>query len=133
MSDFGFTDFGSTDYLNAGGYTDVTDGLEDVNVTPQLQLSDYNSTQTGNDWSTLLQAIPLIGSTFASTYNAVNNPSSPSAYSQPQGTSSQGTGPGNAPASAAPSFMSHLTDFNSPYPYVAIGGVLLLVYMMKKR
>jgi hypothetical protein len=135
MSDGGFFNFSDPNWGAVDPYgTDPQfgsadaygSGIESVDVTPQTQLTDYSST-TGGSWDDFLKAIPLIGSTFASTFNAVNHPMAPSAFQSPPSTK-----PGNAPASAAPSVFDHLLDFHSPYPYL-IGGAVLLLVMMHKQ
>lgn len=132
MSDDGSLDWENVTVTPAAS---LDDNWWDVSVTPAQTLpSDYNSS-TGS-WSDILKAIPVIGQTFASTYNAVNNPSAPTAYQQPQGQNPQQYGPAgssNAEPSQQQSLMSMLTDFHSPYPYVAFGAVVLLVYAMKRR
>lgn len=125
MSDSGFFNFSDPNWGAADPYAvpDPNFGAVDAYSMP---LTDYSST-TGSGWDDFLKAIPLIGQTFASTFNAVNNPSAPSAYQQPGSTASE-----NAPASAAPSIFDHLLDFHSPYPYL-IGGAVLLLVMMNKQ
>lgn len=125
MSEGGFFDFSNPDFGAADPYGTPNPqwGLADPYSVP---LTDYGSS-TGSGWDDFLKAIPLIGQTFASTFNAVNNPSAPTAYPGPAPTGSE-----NAPASAMPSIFDHLLDFHSPYPYL-IGGAVLLLFMMNKQ
>lgn len=132
MSDGGWFDFGNTepDFSSTDPYG--SGGISEVDVTPGLTLTDYSSVASGADdaastgsWDDFLKAIPLIGSTFASTFATVNHPVSPTTGA-PEPPSA------NAPASAAPSMFDHLLDFHSPYPYL-IGGAVLLLIMMHKQ
>ena len=79
------------------------------------------------DWSKL---IGTIGSTFASTYNAVNNPM-PSGGSYPPPTSSYGAS--NPPTDTASSASGMSSLFQSPNVYYVMGGAVLLAIVLMKK
>src|SRR5262249_54966168 len=81
MSEIG-DDFGFT-----GVTPEQTWGVDPIETVPEPPPVDFGGSGFGsggwteNDWGNL---IGTIGKTFASTFNAVNNPGAPSAYSSPQ-------------------------------------------------
>lgn len=105
----------------------------DIPTDPSLyDVPQYGSSGAGFDWSKL---IPVIGQTFASTYNATQNPGYPSAYQQPQGQSSGVPADYNANQAAgtgAPG--GSLSDFFNQYGlYIGVGvGALVLVMMFAR-
>lgn len=137
MSYDGFDAY-DTGSFGGGGFTDVStigDDLGTVDVTPGLTLptSDYNSTQSssgGIDW---MKLIPEIGTTFAQTYSAVNHPGAtppPSGSGMPSDYHPPTTGTAPAPSGFS---ASQLMNFQTPYPYLLIGGAVLLVVAMRRK
>lgn len=137
MSDSGdYTDIGS-DPFAAFSYTDPseldTGSVGFVTVTPQVTLPDDPSSSSSSSPSSgsnfdISNLIATIGKTFASTYNAVNNPGASS--SSPPATSSYGAtqaAGGSAPASGASSL------FKPPMLYYLMGGAGVLLLLMTKK
>jgi hypothetical protein len=139
MSYDGFDAYETASY-GGGGYTDVStigDDLGTVDVTPGLTLptSDYNSTQNssgGIDW---MKLIPEIGTTFAQTYSAVNHPGAvplpPSGSGMPSDYHPPTTG--TTPPATSGFSASQLMNFQTPYPYLLIGGAVLFVVAMRRK
>lgn len=101
------------------------DWEDPITVTPEINygLSDGESSF---DWGGLISDI---GKTFATTYGAVNGPSSGVSYAPPPTSSYGATNPSatTAPASG----MSSL--FTAPNVYYLMGGAALLLVMLSKK
>lgn len=78
-----------------------------------------------SEWADLIK-------TAGSTYNQIAHPSAQRSYPPSSGTYSGSQISPQTPNQSVPFSMQSLMDFHTPYPYMIIGGVFLLVIMSRQ-
>lgn len=116
LPDLSSTSSSGTSSGSSSGGTD-TNLFGDLTQLAKTGLQSYATVQAINNGQASAYAFPPLNS-----YHSVNptGATSPTATTDPSATSSE-------------TFFQELTDFSTPYPYIALGGAALLVFGLMKR